>query len=90
MALDTETWFVYILEVSDGSYYTGISTDLQRRLKQHKSGRGGAKYFRGRKPLQVLYSEQHQCRSAASRREYQLKKLSHLEKTLLIEKNSSE
>lgn len=76
-------WTVYILLCSDGTLYTGITTDLQRRFGQHASGRG-AKYFRGRQPLQVIYQESSPSRSSASSREREIKALSRAGKQLLI------
>lgn len=82
-------WFVYIIESSDQSLYTGITTDVKRRLQEHSAGKLGAKYFRGRKPLRVLYQEGEHNRSTASRREVQLKRLSRAQKLALIEKSRS-
>ncbi len=75
-------WFVYMIEASDNSYYTGITTDLDRRFNQHANG-SGAKYFRGRKPLKIIYVEHHLDRSSASIREALIKKKSHLQKQQL-------
>ena len=82
-------WSVYIIEASDESLYTGISTDVERRfgehLKIHMQGVGvGAKYFRGRRPVRVVYIEAADSRSNASVRESALKKLSRVEKLALI------
>ncbi|MDD2272925.1 MAG: GIY-YIG nuclease family protein [Desulfuromonadaceae bacterium] len=76
-------WQVYIILCSDNTLYTGITTDLLRRFNQHASGRG-AKYFRGRRPAQVVYQEVSHTRSSASTRELEIKKLSRSEKQLLI------
>jgi putative endonuclease len=76
-------WQVYIILCSDDTLYTGISTDLLRRFTQHATGRG-AKYFRGRQPLRVVYQESGHTRSSASRRELVLKALSRGEKLALI------
>jgi putative endonuclease len=72
-------WQVYIILCSDNSLYTGITTDLTRRLRQHAAGRG-AKYFRGRRPEKVLYLETGHTRSTASRRETAIKTLTHADK----------
>jgi len=77
------SWLVYIIICSDNTLYTGITTDLQRRFDQHAAGRG-AKYFRGRKPLQIVYQESGHTRSSASIREAEIKTLSRIEKNLLI------
>lgn len=76
-------WSVYIIQCSDGSFYTGISTDVDRRFRQHLAGKG-AKYFRGRQPLTVIYQERGYSRIHASQREVMIKKLSRLEKQALI------
>ncbi|HPF47251.1 MAG: GIY-YIG nuclease family protein [Alphaproteobacteria bacterium] len=76
-------WFLYILECNDGSLYTGITNDLEKRLSDHEAGTG-AKYTRGRGPLQLVYSEPFKNRSEASIREAQIKKLSRKEKQQLI------
>ncbi len=76
-------WQVYIILCSDGSYYTGITTDIERRIQQHATGTG-AKYFRGRKPERLVYLETEHDRSSASRREAQLKQLRRLEKQHLV------
>lgn len=78
-------WCVYILQCRDGSLYTGITDDLERRLKAHSSGKG-AKYTRGRGPLSLRYRENCEDHSAALKRELQIKALSRSEKLELIEK----
>jgi len=75
-------WHVYIILCSDNSLYTGITTDVTRRLLQHAAGKG-AKYFRGRQPEKVLYLETGHTRSSASRREAEIKALTHAGKCLL-------
>jgi len=82
-------WCVYIIYCSDNSLYTGISNDVNRRLEQHASGQG-AKYFRGRKPLQLVYLESGHTRSTASQREAEIKNLSKIEKLHLLESNNNE
>ena len=76
-------WLVYIILCSDDTFYTGITTNLQRRFDQHASGRG-AKYFRGRQPVQVVYQESGHTRSTASTRELKIKALARAEKSILI------
>ena len=80
-------WCVYMILCSDDSLYTGITTDMERRLKQHEEGRG-AKYFRGRSPKKVVYLEQGLSRSLATRREIQIKTLSRAEKLNLVQISS--
>ena len=72
-------WLLYIIRCIDNSIYTAITTDLQRRLLSHLTGTG-AKYTKGKGPFKVLYTEQHEGRSDASKREYQIKKLTHQKK----------
>jgi putative endonuclease len=79
-------WVVYILRCSDGSLYTGITTNIQRRLEAHRNGKG-AKYFRGRQPVEILYTEPCANRSAASSREAQIKRMPRREKLELVSRN---
>ncbi len=76
-------WFVYIIHCTDDSLYTGITTDIERRYTEH-SMQKGAKYFRGRKPKQLVYQECGHDRSTASKREIEIKKLSRANKLELI------
>lgn len=80
-------WFVYLLLCADGSLYTGISNDLDRRLAQHNNGKG-AKYTRGRRPVKLVY--QHRCRdqSDALQQEHSIKQMSRAKKWILIEQAS--
>jgi len=79
-----KAWFVYIVRASDESLYTGITTDLNRRLAEHQSGKTGAKYFRGRDACEMVYSENEHNRSTASKREAAIKKLTRHQKLELI------
>ena len=74
----------YILRCADETLYTGIATDLKRRLHEHNSSEKGARYTRSRRPVRLVYSEMFPDRSSASRREYEIKKLSRREKLQLI------
>lgn len=76
-------WQVYMLRCSDGSLYTGITTDIARRFNQH-TARRGAKYFRGREPVALVYLEAGHDRGSASRREVAIKALSRKDKEALI------
>ena len=80
-----KNWKVYMLRCGDGSLYTGISTDVNRRLEAHRSGKG-AKYTRGRSPLELVYVEECLDKSAALKRELEIKALSREEKLKLIQK----
>ena len=75
----SRTWFVYLIECSDGSLYAGITVDLESRFKAHQEGRG-ARYMRLHAPLRVLAAEAHPDRSSASKAEYRLKQLTALQK----------
>ena len=77
-------WFVYIIQCDDDSYYTGITTDPQRRFNEHATGKKGARFFHSRKPIDLVYCETGHSRRTACKREYQIKQLSHTEKQLLI------
>lgn len=72
-----------MIHCSDGSLYTGISTDVEKRYEQH-SVQKGAKYFRGRSPKQLVFLESNHNRSSATKRETEIKKLSRVNKILLI------
>ena len=76
-------WYLYSLRCGDGTLYTGITTDVQRRLQMHRSGKG-AKYTRGRGPLEPVYREPCPDMSAALKREYAIKRLSRAEKLRLV------
>ncbi|MFB6109836.1 MAG: GIY-YIG nuclease family protein [Halodesulfurarchaeum sp.] len=75
--------YVYVLRCGDGSFYTGYTTDVARRLSEHRDG-DGAKYTRGRSPLTLRRVERFQSRSAAQSREYAIKQLSRDEKERLM------
>src|SRR5437016_6196585 len=77
-------WCVYLLRCADGTLYTGITTDLHKRLAAHARGRG-ARYTRGRAPLTLLHAEPARTRSAALRREHELKRLRRGAKLALLD-----
>jgi len=77
-------WQVYIILCSDDSLYTGITVDMDRRFRQHLEGKG-AKYFRGRLPLKIVYLEGGLSRSSACRRELEIKALPREHKLALLE-----
>lgn len=74
-----------MLKCSDGSIYTGITTDLNRRVYEHNSSPKGAKYTRVRRPVELIYSESYEDKSSASKREYVIKQLSKIQKLSLVE-----
>ncbi|MBD3791126.1 MAG: GIY-YIG nuclease family protein [Campylobacterales bacterium] len=78
------SYSVYILQCADDTLYTGIATDVDRRLTEHNSPEKGAKYTRSRRPVRLVYREPFPDRSSASRREYEIKKLSRGKKLQLI------
>ncbi len=78
-------WHVYLLLCADGTLYTGVTTDCQRRLKEHnESNRLGAKYTRCRRPVALVWHEPARNRSEACQREYAIKRLTRAEKLALI------
>lgn len=77
------TWYLYILRCGDGTLYTGITTDVDKRLEAHRSGLG-AKYTRGRGPLELAYREKCGSHSDALKRELAVKRLTRTQKLALI------
>ncbi len=83
MSTNNDNWSVYLIKADDNSLYCGISTDVKRRLKEHQSGKG-AKYFRGRKAVELMYTHENLSRVLASQLEYKVKKLKRKNKLALI------
>ncbi len=79
-----DSWCVYIIRSDDNLLYTGITNNLARRWHAHLHRRSGAKFFRGRKPEQILYVEEGHDRSSASKREAVIKRLKRVQKSQLI------
>ncbi|MDD2766524.1 MAG: GIY-YIG nuclease family protein [Candidatus Moranbacteria bacterium] len=79
-------YYLYILKCSDDTFYTGITTDLIRRVDEHNSSTLGAKYTRSRRPVKLIFSHIFSDRSLASKEEYRIKKCSRLEKLDMIQK----
>lgn len=77
-------YYLYILECADETLYTGITVDLERRIKEHNTSKLGAKYTHARRPVKLVYSKKFKNRSLASKAEYKLKKLTREQKTKLI------
>ena len=77
-----DNWIVYILKCRDGSLYTGITNNINKRIEDHEKG-VGAKYTRGRGPFKIIFKENHPDRSSASKKESEIKKLSKIEKLAL-------
>ncbi len=79
-------YYIYIIQCVDDTLYTGITTELERRVEEHNSSDKGSKYTRMRRPVKLVYSEEYPDRSTASKREYVIKKkMSRVEKLELIE-----
>ncbi len=80
-------WYVYIVRCADSSYYTGVTTDVERRVGEHNAGSpAAARYTRGRRPVSLVFRERHVSRASACRREYEIKRMSRKEKEgLLVE-----
>jgi putative endonuclease len=77
-------WFIYIVKCSDQSLYTGITTDLDRRVTEHNESPKGAKYTRARRPVNLVYSESVKSKSEAAKREYEIKQMTRAQKLSLI------
>jgi predicted GIY-YIG superfamily endonuclease len=82
-------WYLYILRCGDGTLYTGITNDVEKRLDAHRTGKG-AKYTRGRGPLELIYQETCESHSRALKRELEVKKLSRLQKEQMIKNYKQE
>ena len=77
-------YYVYILKCADDTLYTGITTELERRVEEHNGSEKGAKYTRVRRPVRLVYSEEYLDRSTASKREYEIKKKMNRAKKLAL------
>jgi putative endonuclease len=82
--VNPNTFSLYIVRCADGSLYTGIAVDVARRLREHQAGLRGAKYLRGRGPLQLVFQQTVGDRGAASSAEYRVKRLDKTAKELLV------
>jgi len=80
----TCSWVLYVLLCADGSYYTGTTTDIKRRLKEHNTSRRGAKYTKTRRPVEIIYTEKFPSRSSAQKAEYRFKQLTRKQKEKVI------
>ena len=80
------SWFLYVVQCSDGTLYTGVTTDIERRIREHNGSKRGAKYTRGRRPVKLIYVKDCRDRFEALREEYKFKSLSRKEKLKIIEK----
>ena len=82
--MNKQIWFLYIVVCSDGTLYTGITTDIDRRMYEHNYTKKGAKYTRARRPVQLKYCATYKSRSAASMAESSIKKLKRADKLILL------
>lgn len=80
----SKQYIVYIVQCSDKTLYTGIAKELNRRIEEHNSSDKGAKYTKARRPVTLVYHEEHTDRSSASKREYAIKKMSRQKKLDLV------
>lgn len=93
MTTDTKTleppknngWYTYIVECADETYYTGVTTDLKRRVHEHNGSTKGAKYTRCRRPVRLIYFEQLDSRQDACKREYAIKQMKTVQKRSLVQ-----
>ncbi|MDP2586757.1 MAG: GIY-YIG nuclease family protein [Candidatus Komeilibacteria bacterium] len=79
-------WQTYIVKCSDNTLYSGITTDLKRRIGEHNNSPLGAKYTRGRRPVKLVFSKRFKNKSLAAKEEARIKKLSRQEKLKLVKK----
>jgi len=79
-----QKWFMYVVECNDGTFYTGISTDVNRRVNEHNTSNKGAKYTKTRRPVKLLKVWEFSDRSEASKEEYKFKRLNRKKKLELI------
>lgn len=77
--------YTYIVQCADGTLYTGWTTNVMRRLKEHNEGKAGAKYTRAKRPVNLVYYEGYETKEEAMRREYAIKQFTRKEKLELIE-----
>ena len=77
-------YYLYILQCADKTLYTGITVDLERRVKEHNNSKLGAKYTKGRRPVTLVYVKKFRTRATASRAENQMKKMTRQEKLALV------
>ena len=84
------TWFVYLVRCQDDTLYCGIAKDLNRRLEEHNSADKGAKYTRGRRPVELVYTEKAASRAQATQREGRIKRMARAQKMTLIQDRTSQ
>jgi putative endonuclease len=84
-----KTWFFYVVHCSDDTLYSGVTTDIVRRVNEHNKSKRGAKYTRSRRPVRLVYSVYFHNRSQAQKSEHYFKKLTRKEKEEIIKVNGS-
>tara|TARA_R110000796_G_scaffold99266_1_gene207296 strand:- start:6 stop:257 length:252 start_codon:yes stop_codon:yes gene_type:complete len=77
-------WFLYVLQCADGSYYTGVTTDAERRVNEHNTSKRGAKYTKTRRPVVIIYLSEYESRSSAQKAEYKFKQLTRKQKEEIV------
>lgn len=82
--------YTYVVRCADGTLYTGWTTDVVRRLKEHNEGKAGAKYTRAKRPVELVYYEGYETKEEAMSREYAIKQLTRKEKLILTDLSGSE
>jgi putative endonuclease len=87
MKVGEKVWFLYVVRCSDGTLYTGVTTDIGRRLHEHNNTSKGAKYTRPRRPVRLVYRIDFKDRSLAQKAEYKFKKLTRIQKEKTINEN---
>ena len=81
--------YTYFVQCADGTFYTGWTNCLARRMKAHNEGKAGAKYTRAKRPVKLVYYEEHETKNEAMSREYAIKHLTRKEKEILIKGNGN-
>jgi len=84
MKVGDRPWFLYVVHCSDGTLYTGVTTDVSRRIREHNTGSRGAKYTKTRRPVKLIYQVNFNDRSAAQKAEHKFKKLTRKQKDEMI------
>ena len=82
--MPSDVWHLYVLQCADGTYYTGVTTDVKRRLNEHNTSNRGAKYTKTRRPVKLVYSSEYDSRSSAQKAEHRFKRLTRKQKESMI------
>jgi putative endonuclease len=88
MSSSGNPWYLYVVQCNDGTLYTGVTTDTDRRIHEHNTSKRGAKYTKTRRPVKLVYKRRYATRSEAQRVEYQFKQMVRGEKIEIIKKSS--